>query len=77
MGNKIEDFIVEMSKAFHIMCKTDNNLIDRKSFAEQAKKTMCPPVLFALLDDKCKSVKEWLYNQSNDKVVKWIGADDE
>ena len=77
MENKIDDFIVEMSQAFHTIHNIDRGLLDRKSFAEQAKKTMCPPVLFALLDDKCKSVKEWLYNQSNEKVVKWLGADNE
>lgn len=72
--NKINDFIVEMSQAFHTIYEVDDNLIDRKSFAEQAKNTMCPPVLFALLDNKCKSVKEWLYNQTNEKIAKWIGV---
>ncbi len=75
--NKINDFIVEMSQAFHTICEVDNNLINRKLFAEQAKKTMCPPVLFALLDNKCKSVKEWLYSQANEKIVKWVGANNE
>ena len=57
--------------------KNNMDLSNRKEFAEYAKQTMCPPVLFALLDKKCESVTGWLYAQSDEKIVKWIGVDNE
>lgn len=39
----------------------------------QEKLNYCPPVFFALYDKKVDSAKEWLYNQSSDKILKWIG----
>lgn len=48
----------------------------RKDLAEfiNDKLSFCPAVFFALYDKKVGNVKEWLYNQSTDKVLKWIGV---
>lgn len=76
MNDEIEHFVVTMEDEFEYM-KNHMDLSNRKEFAEYAKQTMCPPVLFALLDKKCESVTEWLYAQSDEKIVKWIGVDNE
>lgn len=47
---------------------------DRKKFAEYAKYTRCSACMFALLDGKAKDSKQWLWNQTNEKIVKWIGV---
>ena len=49
------------------------DLSNRKIFAMYATKTICPAFLFGWLDKKCDDTKEWLWNQTNEKIVKWVG----
>jgi len=39
----------------------------------QKKFNYCPAVFFALYDKKVDNTQKWLYSQSNDKILKWIG----
>lgn len=47
----------------------------RKDLAEfiNDKLSFCPAVFFAIYDKKIDNAKDWLYNQSTDKILKWIG----
>lgn len=53
----------------------NRNWFNRKELALFIQKhfEFCPPVFFALYDKKVDNAKEWLYNQSSDKILKWIG----
>lgn len=46
--------------------------LSRKEFAEIAKKTICPALMFAWIDGKTSGAKEWLLSQSDDKIAQWI-----
>lgn len=48
---------------------------DRKSFALWATKQTCPPIMFGLYDKKIEEPIEWLFNQTSDKIMKWIGVE--
>jgi hypothetical protein len=48
---------------------------DRKELAMTANKSKCPSVIYSLWDGKSSSVREWLFNQQNDKLLKWIGVE--
>lgn len=52
--------------------KAESRTMTRKDFAAVATKTICPAFMFAWLDGKAKSAKEWLLDQSEDKIVQWI-----
>lgn len=46
--------------------------LNRKEFAEIAKKTACPALMFSWIDGKTTGAKEWLFSQSDDKIAQWI-----
>lgn len=46
--------------------------MSRKEFAELAKSTTCPALMFNWVDGKTAGAKEWLLSQSDDKIVRWI-----
>jgi hypothetical protein len=69
---KINQFIEDMD--WCIDCaKEDKKLDNRKRFAEFAKTTKCPALLFNWLDGRITNSKEWLFQQTNEKIVMWIG----
>lgn len=70
--NKIDLFIENMNSAID---KAQNTIFStRKDFAEFAKKTSCPALMFTWYDGKVSTPKEWLWNQTNEKIIAWIGA---
>ena len=69
--NKIYLFIENMNSAID---KAQNTIFStRKDFAEFAKKTMCPALMFSWYDKKVSTVKEWLWHRTNEKIVMLIG----
>lgn len=48
---------------------------DRKSFALWSTKQTCPPIMFGLYDKKIGEPIEWLFNQTSEKILKWIGVE--
>lgn len=68
----INNFVesVEADKKYAI---ENVNLESRKDFAMFATKRVCPAFLFGWLDKKCGDVKEWMWNQTDEKIVKWVG----
>lgn len=71
--DKINYFIKDAESTWeNIMFKIP--YMSRKDFALWAGKHYCPPVFFSLYDGKHETVKEWLYNQKNEKILKWIGV---
>ena len=69
---KIEEFIKNMKSSIE---KAQNTLfLTRKDFAEFAKTTKCPTLMFNWYDKKVYTVEEWLWNQTNEKIVMWIGG---
>jgi len=71
--NAINTFFENMNSC--ITCAEQEKKFDnRKSFAEFAKNSKCPPLLFNWLDGKIKTAQEWLWSQTNDKIVRWIGV---
>ena len=65
---KIELFIKNMTEVLESV----KHIEKRKEFALIATKTKCPAFLFAWLDGKAKDAKEWLYSQSDEKIIKII-----
>jgi hypothetical protein len=65
---KINLFVSDMEGAKDEL----KNISNRKEFALLATKTKCPAFLFAWLDGNAKDTKEWLYSQSDDKIIKII-----
>lgn len=49
--------------------------LTRKQFAELAKQTVCPPLLFSWIDGRTTTAKEWLFSQTDEKIVYWISLD--
>ena len=45
----------------------------KKEFAEKAKLTICPPVMFAMYDGKADSIDNWFWSQSNERILKMLG----
>lgn len=73
LENKYIKFIEDMD--FCIECaKNDKKLDNRKKFAEFAKTTRCPAMMFNWLDGKFISIKEWINSQMNEKIIYYIGA---
>lgn len=70
--SKIDEFINCMENDFSRIMDDKLMANDRRIFASVATQSRCPPVLFALLDKKVKTTKEWLWNQTNSKIVRWI-----
>lgn len=75
--NKIEEgislFIESMNSSID---KSKSNIFNtRKDFAEFAKNTKCPALMFNWYDGKISDPKEWLLNQTNEKIVFWIGCE--
>ena len=70
--NAIDEFIsrLESDKKY---ASENVDLSNRKTFAMYATKTICPAFLFGWLDKKCDDTKEWLWNQTDEKIVKWVG----
>jgi hypothetical protein len=52
----------------------DMKFENRKRFAEFATTTRCPAMMFNWFDNKCESAEKWLWDQTDDKIVQWIGA---
>lgn len=48
---------------------------DRKSYALWAKCQHAPAFFFALLDGHTKTLDEWLWKQTNERILKWIGVE--
>lgn len=68
---KIEEFIKNMNSSIE---KAQNTLfLTRKDFAEFAKTTKCPALMFNWYDKNVSTAEEWLWNQTNEKIVMWIG----
>lgn len=53
--------------------KQNIDLNNRKEFALYATKTKCPAALFCWLDGKYTDATDWIWQQSNEKIVKMIG----
>ena len=45
----------------------------RKELAEVVKKTQCPACIFALIDGKVSSPRDWLLSRPTDRVIEYIG----
>lgn len=70
----IMDFVVR------VLDEWDDNFRDktfesRKDFAMIANKLSCPAVMYSIQDKKVETVSEWLFNQTNEKILKWIGIE--
>lgn len=72
LDEKIITFIKDMDWCIET-AKEDKSLDNRKRFAEFAKTTRCPALMFNWLDGRVTSAREWLYSQTDEKVVNWIG----
>jgi hypothetical protein len=68
---KINEFCDEMDKNT-VGISRDDAKKDRKGFAAMATTTMCPPFLFSWLDGRCETAREWLWQQTDEKVAYWI-----
>jgi T4 RnlA family RNA ligase len=69
--NRIEVFSTTQSSSFtEIQAKTFDS---RKALAEVVTKTTCPACLFALIDGKAVSAREWLLSRPAPKVLCYIG----
>ena len=69
--NRINDFIESFDNTTDAL--KDRVFADRKEFANFALATKCPAFYFNWYDGKLSSMKEWLWNQSNDRILKLIG----
>jgi hypothetical protein len=70
---KLNIFILDMDWCIETASK-DDKLDNRKRFAEFAKTTKCPPLMFNWLDKKINTTRDWLNTQTSEKIVDWIGA---
>ena len=52
---------------------TANEFDSRKALAEVVTKTECPACIFALIDGKAQSPRDWLLSRPTDKVIDYIG----
>ena len=68
--NRIEAFSVRQSNIFAKIQAT--NFDSRKALAETVTKTECPACIFALLDGKEPSAREWLLARPASKVLLYI-----
>jgi hypothetical protein len=64
----IDAFILRMQEEINAA----HGISDRKEFAMIAKNSACPPLMFSWFDGKVSTASEWLANQADDKVVRWI-----
>lgn len=71
--NKINAFIEEMNS--HINSFKNKLFDSRKEFAKMAISTKCPALLFSWLDQDYAKI--WLWEQTNNKILQWIGEKDE
>ena len=70
---KLNDFISDMNWCI-LTAIHDDKLYNRKRFAEFAKTTKCPPLMFNWLDKKIETTNDWLNTQTSEKIVEWIDA---
>ena len=54
----------------------DLDVDTRGYFAKYAKQTACPPLLFEWLNRQCSNAKEWLWNQTDEKILEWVNKYD-
>lgn len=69
----IEQFCTKMDNVI-LKLDRDEGKTNRKEFAKYATTFKCPAVLFNWLDNKCETTSEWLWKQTNDKIIQWIGV---
>ena len=48
----------------------------RKEFAEAVNKTQCPACIFAIIDGKAQSPRDWILSRPTDKIIEYIGIAD-
>lgn len=72
--DSLNTFIENMDK--EILTAKQSNFNSRKEFASFAKQTKCPALMFNWYDNFYQSAREWIYNQTADKIVKWISQDE-
>ena len=46
----------------------------RKALAEVVKETKCPACIFALIDGKSQSPRNWLLSRPTDKILGYFGV---
>lgn len=69
--DKINEFVNKVLVDWNTMPHVD----DRKAYAMWAKKTICPAFFFWVFDDRGYEPRGWLWNQSNEKIIRWIGLE--
>lgn len=71
--NAICDFIHTVEKDWAKVVK--HTFETRKDLALFVNKMKCPSVIYCLCDNKASDSLEWLYAQTNEKLLKWIGVE--
>jgi len=69
--NRIETFSVRQTENLAEIRSAGYDT--RKALAEAVTKTQCPASLFALIDGKAPSAREWLLSRPTRKVLEYIG----
>ena len=68
----VESFIEKQAEALTMVSAMEFE--SRKELAEVVKLTPCPACIFALIDGKTQSPRDWLLSRPTDKVLDYIGV---
>ena len=71
MRKKIDRLITQVELEHQIITNNIENYTERE-LADHIIKTTCPPCLFFLTKGKTKSVRDFVYNMSSNKILKYI-----
>jgi len=67
----IESFSNRQSEILSMIASIEFD--SRKELAEVVKKTQCPACIFAIIDGKAQSPRDWLLSRPTDRVIEYIG----
>ena len=70
MRERIDRFIAHNERELETIGKAEYP--NQKALAEYVTKTICPPCLFFVINGKSKSVKDFIYGMSSDKIIAYL-----
>jgi len=72
--NRIDEFAIKQTGLLEYI--NSMTFESRKALAEVVTKTECPACLFALIDRKVPSARDWLMSRPTPKIIDYIGIGD-
>ena len=70
MRERIDNFIAYNEQELETIRKAEYPT--QKALAEYVTKTICPPCLFFVINGKSKSVRDFVYSMSSDKIIAYL-----